>query len=111
MVGLPFAGSDAVHGLMMSLGIALGLVLFGYGMEVVQAFNGAGDTVTPVFVSLGCFWLFKLPLAYVLSHVFGMGPRGAFVAITVAYSAHAIVSGLLFRRGRWQTKTLVPNAP
>jgi putative MATE family efflux protein len=84
--------------------VAIGFVFFAYGMVNVQAFNGAGDTVTPMLVNLGTFWFFKLPIAYVLARVLGLGPRGVFVAITAAYSAQALVSTLLFRRGRWQTK-------
>ena len=73
-------------------------------MVNVQAFNGAGDTVTPMLVNLGCFWLFKVPLAYTLSTLIGLGPHGVFLAITAAYSLQALVSTLLFRRGRWQHK-------
>jgi putative MATE family efflux protein len=83
--------------------VALGFLFFGYGMVAVQAFNGAGDTTTPLLVNLASFWLFKIPLAYVLSRVMGMGPRGVFVSIAAAYSLQAIVAGLLFRRGRWKT--------
>jgi putative MATE family efflux protein len=86
--------------------VALGFVVFAFGMVTVQAFNGAGDTVTPMLINLGCFWLLKLPLAYVLANIVGIGPRGVFLAITLAYSAQAIVSWALFRRGRWQTKTI-----
>jgi Na+-driven multidrug efflux pump len=47
--------------------------------------------------------LFELPLAWTLSHTFGLGPSGVFVAITLAFSAIAIAAALLFRRGRWKT--------
>jgi putative MATE family efflux protein len=83
--------------------VALGFLFFGYGMVAVQAFNGAGDTTTPLLVNLASFWLFKIPVAYVLSRIVGMGPRGVFVSIAAAYSLQAIVAGLLFRRGRWKT--------
>jgi Na+-driven multidrug efflux pump len=86
--------------------VALGFVVFAYGMVTVQAFNGAGDTVTPMLVNLGTFWFFKLPLAYVLANVVGLGPRGVFLAITAAYGTQACVSWLLFRRGRWKTKSI-----
>ena len=82
--------------------IASGFVFYGYGMVLTQAFNGAGDTRTPTLINLGVFWLFEIPLAYLLSVTFGMGPRGSFWAVTVAFSTLAVVSALLFRRGRWK---------
>ncbi|HSO32060.1 MAG TPA: MATE family efflux transporter, partial [Labilithrix sp.] len=86
--------------------VALGFLFFGFGMVAVQAFNGAGDTLTPMIINVSSFWFFKIPLAYVLAKVVGMGPRGVFIAITAAYSIQAIVAGLLFRRGRWKTRTI-----
>lgn len=84
--------------------VALGFVMFAYGMVTIQAFNGAGDTLTPMLINMGVFWLFKIPLAYTLAKTANLGPRGVFVAITAAYSAQALVSAALFRRGRWQNR-------
>ena len=81
--------------------VAFGFIAFAFGMVAVQAFNGAGDTTTPMLVNLASFWLFKLPLAWVLAKVLGMGPRGAFVAITAAYAVQSLVAMTLFRRGKW----------
>src|SRR5688572_27426724 len=44
--------------------IAVGFVLYAYGMVLSQAFNGAGDTWTGTWIGLFCFWLFEIPLAY-----------------------------------------------
>jgi Na+-driven multidrug efflux pump len=82
--------------------VALGFLFFGFGMVTVQAFNGASDTLTPLVLNVGSFWLFKIPLAYVLAEVLGMGPRGVFIAITAAYTAQGIAGGILFRCGRWK---------
>ena len=84
----------------------LGFVFFGFGMVAVQAFNGAGDTLTPMLLNVGSFWFFKIPLAYVLAKVVGMGPRGVFIAVTAAYTLQGIVGGVLFRRGRWKTRRI-----
>jgi putative MATE family efflux protein len=88
--------------------VALGFVLFAYGMVAVQAFNGAGDTVTPMLLNVGCFWLFKIPLAWILSSHFGLGPRGVFLSIALAYSLQAVLADVLFRRGRWEKKKVAP---
>jgi len=83
--------------------VAGGFGLYAYGMVVSQAFNGAGDTRTPTWINLGCFWLGEIPLAYLLSRGLDLGPLGAYVAIAVAFSAVAVVSVALFRRGTWKT--------
>jgi Na+-driven multidrug efflux pump len=73
-------------------------------MVMSQAFNGAGAVWTPTFINLFALWLFQLPLAYTLSHSMGWGPRGLFVAITIAWSIYAVISAALFRRGEWKLK-------
>src|SRR5436309_1690098 len=84
--------------------MSFGFVFYALGMVLTQAFNGAGDTWTPTFINLGCFWLWEIPLAYVLARVWGLGPQGVFLAITVAYSTLALVSVVLFKRGRWKLR-------
>lgn len=86
--------------------VALGFLAFAYGMVLVQAFNGAGDTRTPTVLNVLAFWCFKIPLAYVLALRFELGPRGVFMSITAAYSGLALVSALVFRRGKWKTQRL-----
>lgn len=86
--------------------VALGFVLFAYGMVAVQAFNGAGDTVTPMLLNVGCFWFFKIPLAWILSKHLGFGPRGVFLSIAAAYSLQALVAAMLFRQGKWQKRAI-----
>jgi putative MATE family efflux protein len=84
--------------------VSLGFLFYAYGMVMGQAFNGAGDVWTPTFINLFCFWLWQLPLAYALAHLFGYGPYGLFAAITVAWSTYAVVSATVFKRGRWKSK-------
>jgi len=73
---------------------------------MMQAFNGAGDTVTPTRINIACFWLFEIPLAYALAGPFGMGPTGVFWAISLSYSLSAVIGVLLFRRGTWKLKKI-----
>ena len=68
--------------------------------------DGAGDTWTPTMINLFVFWLWELPLAYVLAIWFGLGPRGVFLAITIAFSTLAVVSAYFFKRGRWKTRVV-----
>jgi len=86
--------------------VSYGYVFYAWGMVMVQAFNGAGDTVTPTLINLCCYWLWQLPLAYGLSRGAGMGPSGVFLAITISESTLAVVGLLAFRRGRWKRKSI-----
>ena len=99
----PAVADFAVDGLRV---IAVGFVLYAYGMVLSQAFNGAGDTWTPTGLGLFSFWLFEIPLAYVLALHLGLGPHGVFVAIPIAFSAYAIAALVMFRRGSWKTKSV-----
>jgi Na+-driven multidrug efflux pump len=84
--------------------IACGFLFYAYGMVITQSFNGAGDTFTPTIINLFVFWLWEIPLAYVLAFTLGFGPRGVFIAITISFSMLAVVSALIFRRGSWKTR-------
>jgi putative MATE family efflux protein len=84
--------------------VSAGFVFFAYGLVFTQSFNGAGDTWTPTWINLACFWLLQIPLAWLLAIRLQMGPRGVYIAITVAFSTLAVVSGIVFRQGRWKTR-------
>jgi putative MATE family efflux protein len=86
--------------------IALGFAFYAYGMVISAAFNGAGDTTTPTVLNIVVFWLWEIPLAFVLSKTLGFGPRGVYVAVAVAFSTLAVVSAVIFRRGKWKTRAV-----
>ncbi len=86
--------------------ISYGNVAYAYGMVMLQAFNGAGDTVTPTFVNLFGFWFLEIPLAYCLAIPLGMRSNGAFISIVVAEAAIAVAGILLFRQGRWKRQQI-----
>ena len=81
-----------------------GYGFYAVGAIVTQAFNGAGDTDTPTFINLFCFWLVQIPLAYLLSNTFDMGPRGVFVTISIADTLLAVVAVIALRRGHWKRR-------
>ena len=84
--------------------VALGFPFYAWGMVISQSFNGAGDTRTPTLLNLFVFWCWEIPLAYVLAIRLGLGPRGIYVAMMVAFSTLAVAGALVFRRGTWKTK-------
>jgi putative MATE family efflux protein len=86
--------------------VALGFPLYAYGMVLTQSFNGAGDTWTPTWLNLFCFWVFEIPFAWWLAGRAGLGPAGVFWAIMAAFSLLAVASAGVFRRGRWKTRVV-----
>ncbi|MFM8532834.1 MAG: MATE family efflux transporter [Acidimicrobiia bacterium] len=83
--------------------VSAGFVFFAYGLVFTQSFNGAGDTWTPTWINLFCFWVFQIPLAWLLAIRWQMGPAGVVIAMTVAFSLLPIISAVVFQRGHWKT--------
>lgn len=84
--------------------VSLGYPIYAYGMVMINAFNGAGDTTTPTIMNFFCFWLFEIPLAYILAMSLGFEERGVFLAIVFAESILGIIGMILFRRGSWKLR-------
>lgn len=89
----------AVHCLQV---FCFGYIFWAYGMVISQAFNGAGDTKTPTWINVLCFWIIEIPLAYSLAIPFGFGPSGVFWSVAISESLLAVIAVLIFRRGKWK---------
>jgi Na+-driven multidrug efflux pump len=92
----PLPGSRALRT------FASGNVAYAWVMVMLQAFNGAGDTVTPTIVYFIGFWVFELPLAWALATRLHLRAEGAFLSVVVAECLIAVASIVLFRQGRWK---------
>ncbi len=103
-----FTGDPAViaYGVDCLRFLSYGYGFYAVGMVLTQAFNGAGDTDTPTWINLICFWLLQIPLAYVLAVALGYGPRGVYVTIALADTLVAVIAFVMFRRGRWKLRAL-----
>src|SRR3989454_7101018 len=83
-----------------------GNIGYAYAMVMLQAFNGAGDTITPTIVNFFAFWMLEIPLAYWLAIPLNLRSNGAFYAIVIAEASIAVASAILFRRGRWKSQRI-----
>ncbi|HXS08425.1 MAG TPA: MATE family efflux transporter [Candidatus Krumholzibacteria bacterium] len=84
--------------------VSYGYVLYAWELVMIQAFNGAGDTMTPTRINLVCFWLIEIPVAYVLAMKTSVGAHGVYWSIVIAESIAGLVAIHLFRRGKWKTR-------
>ncbi len=86
--------------------VASGYVFYAWGMVMMQAFNGAGDTVTPMRQNIFVFWIWQLPFTWFLAMTCDLGAHGVFWGAASAYSLNAVVGFILFRRGTWKSKVV-----
>jgi putative MATE family efflux protein len=77
--------------------------IYGWWMVAVQAFNGAGDTITPTKINFVFFWLIEIPLSYYMAKTLDMGYSGVFWAIFIAETSVGLFTLWLFTRGKWKT--------
>jgi Na+-driven multidrug efflux pump len=86
--------------------VSYGYLFYAWELVMIQAFNGAGDTMTPTKLNLLCFWVIEIPLAYLFALKFGVGEPGVYWSIVIAESTAGLVGIWLFRRGRWKARTV-----
>ncbi len=74
--------------------LALAMVLSG-------ALQGAGDTRTPMWISVLCNWLVRLPLAWLLALTFGLGANGCWIAMALGVTCFGLLVSWRFASGDW----------
>jgi putative MATE family efflux protein len=91
----------AIGGEWLSI-LAYSYFVYGWWMVAVQAFNGAGDTMTPTWINLVFFWLIQIPLSWALAIAFDWGHSGVFWGVFVSETAVGVFTLWLFSRGGWK---------
>jgi putative MATE family efflux protein len=84
--------------------MSYGFVAYGLGMVMVNSLNGAGDTVTPTWINLFCYWLLEIPLAYFMAVYLDMREIGVFFSILIAETVMTLSALFFFRQGKWKMK-------
>lgn len=74
--------------------LALGMVLSG-------ALQGAGDTRSPMWISIVSNWIVRLPLAWLLALSLHLGPRGAWISMSVSVLMTAVLITWKYQSKTW----------
>ena len=102
MIGLFRDDADVVRTGAAALRImTYGYLAYAWGMVLIQALNGAGDTMTPTWINLGCFWALEIPLAWWLAERTSLGVDGVFWSVAISESTLAAVTFLVLRTRPW----------
>ncbi|MGH9641817.1 MAG: MATE family efflux transporter [Terriglobales bacterium] len=86
--------------------VSYGNIGYSWFMVMIQAFNGAGDTITPTIVNFFGFWLLEIPLAYWLAISLRLHSNGVYFSIAIAECSMAAASAVLFKRGTWKEQKI-----
>lgn len=74
----------------------------GWTMVFTGMLRGAGDTISPVFVSAFGVWIIRLPLAYIFAFPVGLGLSGVWVSTVFDWAIRTLILWLIYKRGRWK---------
>jgi putative MATE family efflux protein len=74
--------------------LALGMVLSG-------ALQGAGDTKTPMWISIVSNWIVRLPMAWILALSLSYGPTGAWISMAVSVLMTAFLVTWRYQSKAW----------
>jgi putative MATE family efflux protein len=99
----PFASDPEV----VALGVVWLRLLVGMWMLLAvatvfqQSYNTAGDTWTPLVVTVGAAWLVEIPLSWFLLNHTGVGPTGLAFAATIGMAVRLACYVPYYFWGRW----------
>jgi Na+-driven multidrug efflux pump len=71
-------------------------------MVLSRSMSGAGVSMPPFIVTAAALLGVRIPLAYVLADVMGMGVEGVYWAVTVPTVLEGIIMYVVFRTGVWK---------
>jgi putative MATE family efflux protein len=82
----------------------IGWSVIGFNFVLMQALQGAGDTVPTMIISIVTTWLITMPLAYFLPKVTDWGFIGICWAMALSVVAGAVANVIYFRTGKWKIR-------
>jgi Na+-driven multidrug efflux pump len=93
--------------------LALGYIAMAVTQCLSGVMRGAGDTMTPMWISLITTVILRVPTAYGVAYLtrsaaYPTGrPESTFISLLTAWTIGAVITAVLFKAGRWRKKGLV----
>ena len=90
--------------------LAVGYICIAVTQVLGGVMRGSGDTVTPMWITMLTTVVLRIPVAYGLAYLTRCAeypngrPEALFVSLLVSWSMGALISFLVFRRGKWREK-------
>ena len=108
LMGIFTKSSDVIAiGYQYLLVVSLFYIIFAVMFSINGLLRGVGAAVVPMYITLLSLWIFRIPLAYLLSKTFGMGALGIWWSIPIGWTMGAIAAVAYYRHGSWKNKSLV----
>lgn len=93
--------------------LALGYVAMAVTQCLSGVMRGAGDTVTPMWISLITTVGIRVPVAYGIAYLtrspaYPTGrPESIFISLLTAWTMGALITTFFYRRGKWRKKAII----
>ncbi len=81
--------------------VGLTEVLFSYGVVLVGAMQGAGDTVRPMWLTVLTLWFLRVPLGAALALSTPLGARGVWISFCITQMIQGVAAMFLWKQGKW----------
>ncbi|WP_346912235.1 MATE family efflux transporter [Clostridium sp.] len=95
--------------------LAVGYIAMAVTQSLSGVMRGAGDTMTPMWISLITTVILRVPVAYGIAYLtrsaaYPTGrPESTFISLLVSWTLGAIVTTVFFKRGKWRNKGFAGN--
>lgn len=92
--------------------LAVGYIAMAVTQCLSGVMRGAGDTTTPMWISMITTIAIRVPLAYALAYMTRTAelPNGAYqslwISLLTSWVVGAVITFIAYRRGRWRTKAV-----
>jgi putative MATE family efflux protein len=96
--------------------LAVGYIAVAVTQSLSGVMRGAGDTMTPMWISLITTVILRVPVAYSIayftrSEAFPTGrPESAFISLLVSWTMGAAITTIFYKKGRWRRKGFAGRA-
>ncbi len=93
--------------------LAVGYIAMAVTQSLSGVMRGAGDTMTPMWISLITTVILRVPVAYGIAYLtrsdlYPTGrPESTFISLVVSWTLGAIITTIFFKKGKWRKKGLV----